>query len=126
MDNKDVRKNSLKAWVLASRPKTLTGASVPVMIGLSLAWTAAGAEDFKLLPAVLCVLFAFIMQIDANFVNDYFDFVSGKDDEQRLGPARACAMGWIEIGKMRWGIILTTALACMVGLPLVLYCGNRQ
>ncbi|WP_337668756.1 1,4-dihydroxy-2-naphthoate octaprenyltransferase [Prevotella sp.] len=126
MDNKDISRNSLKAWVLASRPKTLTGASVPVMIGLSLAWTAVGAEDFKLLPAVLCVLFAFIMQIDANFVNDYFDFVSGKDDEQRLGPARACAMGWIEIGKMRWGIIITTALACMVGLPLVLYGGMEM
>ena len=33
----EVKKNSLKAWVLAARPKTLTGAAVPVMIGLSLA-----------------------------------------------------------------------------------------
>ena len=34
----EVKKNSFKAWVLAARPKTLTGAAVPVMIGLSLAW----------------------------------------------------------------------------------------
>lgn len=123
MEEKDIKRNSLEAWVLAARPKTLSGASVPVMIGLALAWSALGGEEFKIIPAILCVLFAFIMQIDANFVNDYFDFVSGKDDETRLGPARACSMGWIDAGKMRQGIGVTTALACVVGLPLVLYGG---
>ncbi len=123
MEDKEIKRNSAKAWLLAARPKTLSGASVPVMIGLALAWTTVGGAGFKVIPAVLCVLFAFIMQIDANFVNDYFDFVSGKDDEMRLGPARACAMGWIDGGKMRMGIAVTTALACVVGLPLVLYGG---
>ena len=63
------------------------------------------------------------MQIDANFVNDYFDFISGKDDEQRLGPARACAMGWIDVAKMKVGIVITTVIACIIGLPLVIYGG---
>ena len=39
----EVKKDSLKAWLLAARPKTLTGAAVPVMIGLALAWTDAKA-----------------------------------------------------------------------------------
>ena len=34
-----VKKNSLKAWFLASRPKTLTGAIAPVLIGGAIAWT---------------------------------------------------------------------------------------
>lgn len=123
MEDKEIKKNSAKAWLLAARPKTLSGASVPVMIGLASAWTTVGSAGFKVIPAVLCVLFAFIMQIDANFVNDYFDFVSGKDDEMRLGPARACAMGWIDGGKMRLGIAITTILACAIGLPLVFYGG---
>ena len=38
MKEDNVRQNSLKAWLLAARPKTLTGAAVPVMIGLSLAF----------------------------------------------------------------------------------------
>lgn len=113
----------MQAWFLAARPKTLTGASVPVMIGLALACADMGTDCFKLVPAVLCFAFAFIMQIDANFVNDYYDFVSGKDDEQRLGPPRACAMGWIDIAKMRTGILVTTLLACAVGLPLVFFGG---
>ncbi len=108
---------------MAVRPKTLTGASVPVMIALALAWADGGGGDFKILPAVLCMLFAFVMQIDANFVNDYFDFKSGKDDESRLGPPRACQMGWIDVKAMRLGILATTAVACAIGLPLAFIAG---
>ena len=123
MDKKIIRKNSFKAWLLAARPKTLTGASVPVMIALAMAYTDLQGNGFRIIPAVLCALFAFVMQIDANFVNDYFDFISGKDDEQRLGPARACAMGWIDVAKMKVGIVITTVIACIIGLPLVVYGG---
>lgn len=123
MDKKIIRKNSFKAWLLAARPKTLTGASVPVMIALAMAYTDLQGNGFRIIPAVLCALFAFVMQIDANFVNDYFDFISGKDDEQRLGPARACAMGWIDVAKMKVGIVITTVIACIIGLPLVIYGG---
>ena len=114
---------SLKAWLLAARPKTLSGAAVPVMIGLALAFADIGVDRFDVVPAVLCVLFAFIMQIDANFVNDYFDFVRGNDDDARLGPCRACAQGWVTPRQMVRAILITTITACAVGLPLVVYGG---
>ena len=126
----EVKCDSFKAWVLAARPKTLTGAAVPVMIGLAMAWAdasgyAAGAETvFSPVAAVLCLLFAFIMQIDANLVNDLFDYVKGTDDRTtRLGPERACTQGWVSVERMRHAIAGTTVLACVVGLPLVLYGG---
>ena len=121
MQEEKIIKNSWKAWLLAARPKTLTGAAVPVMIGLSLAWTKV--DDFQWLPAILCLLFAFIMQIDANFVNDYFDYIKGNDDETRLGPKRACAMGWVDVKAMKRAIVIVTLLACVIGLPLVYYGG---
>ena len=34
----EVKKNSLKAWILAARPKTLSGAAVPVILGRAMAW----------------------------------------------------------------------------------------
>lgn len=123
MNDKQIKINSLKAWMLASRPKTLTGAAVPVMVGLAFAGRDLGFSGFAWVPALLCVLFAFIMQIDANFINDYFDFVKGNDDETRLGPRRACAQGWITPKAMRRAIITTTAVACCIGLPLVIYGG---
>lgn len=120
----NVKTNSLNAWILAARPKTLTGASVPVMIGIAFAFKDLSWENFQIIPALLCVLFAFIMQIDANFVNDYFDCLKGNDDsETRLGPRRACSEGWITLPAMRKGLIATTLLACINGLPLIYYGG---
>lgn len=123
MDETNVRVNSLKAWILAARPKTLTGAAVAVMIGIACAVAMYGWCGIRVVPAVLCMLFALIMQVDANFINDYFDFMKGTDDEQRLGPKRACAQGWITASAMRSGLFVTTLLACIVGLPLVYYGG---
>lgn len=120
MEERTIKQNSVKAWLLATRPKTLTGAAVPVMMGLALAWADL---YFNWVAAVLCVLFAFIMQIDANLINDYFDWRKGTDDDRRLGPRRACAQGWVTPSAMRWAIGVTTLVACCVGLPLVCYGG---
>ena len=125
MDENNVKVNSLKAWILASRPKTLTGAAVPVMIGTALALRDS-VWQINVIPAILCFLFAFVMQIDANFVNDYFDFVRGNDDETRLGPRRACAQGWVTLPTMKIALVITTVLACMIGLPLVIYGGLKM
>lgn len=125
MDENNVKVNSLKAWILASRPKTLTGAAVPVMIGTALALRDS-VWQINVIPAILCFLFAFVMQIDANFVNDYFDFVRGNDDETRLGPRRACAQGWVTLPAMKIALVITTVLACMIGLPLVIYGGLKM
>lgn len=133
----DIRTNHLKAWLLAARPKTLSAAAVPVMIGIAFAihrmgWltflsaqtTRFGICASPFVPAILCLLFAFAMQIDANFVNDYFDCIKGSDDQAtRLGPKRACTEGWITLKAMRWGIAITTVISCLIGLPLIVFGG---
>lgn len=125
MNNCFVKKNSLKAWLLASRPQTLTGASVPVAIGLAMVYNDASWFFLKT-PAVLCFLFAFVMQIDANFINDFFDYIKGADDDTRLGPKRACSEGWVSLGAMKKAIALTTVAACIIGLPLVFWGGMEM
>ena len=122
MNDNVVETNSVKAWLLASRPKTLTGAAVPVMIATALALRDS-VWQINTMPVVLCFLFAFIMQIDANFINDYFDFVRHNDDETRLGPKRTCSQGWITVGAMRRGIAVATVSACLVGVPLIAWGG---
>lgn len=114
------RPNSLRAWLLAARPKTLSGAAVPVVVA-----TAVAVRDgvVALLPAVLCLLFAWLMQIAANLINDLIDYTKGSDRGDRLGPARACASGWISPGEMKRGIVVTLLLAVAVGLGLLRF-GN--
>ena len=116
----EVRPHSVRAWFLASRPKTLTAAGIPVLIGCALA-QAEGA--FDKIPALLCFLFAFLMQIDANLINDLFDYKKGSDTQDRLGPERACAQGWITPRNMKRGIAAVTFAACLSGLGLLFYGG---
>ena len=117
---KEIKRNSLQAWILSARPKTLTGAVTPVLIGTAL---AAMDGHFEWLPALICCVFASLMQIAANFINDLFDFLKGTDREDRLGPERACAQGWISLQAMKTGIIVTVTLACLIGCTLLFYAG---
>ena len=97
------------------------------MIGLALAFVDAQQYEgpvFQWLPAVLCMLFAMTMQIDANLINDFFDYARGNDDEStRLGPLRACTQGWVKPDSMKKAIATTTIAACLFGLPLIYYGG---
>ena len=113
---KDIKTNSLRAWILAARPKTLTGAIIPVLIGSAL---AVADQSFQEIPALLCALFACGMQIAANFINDLFDYRKGSDREDRLGPERACAQGWITPRAMKGGIGVIVLLACLAGCGLL-------
>lgn len=116
----EVIPNSPRAWLLATRPKTLTGAITPVLMGTAL---AAMDGQFHWIPALICCLFACLMQVAANFINDLFDFLKGTDRDDRLGPARACAQGWISPAAMKRGIATVIAIACLVGSMLLLYAG---
>ena len=113
---KEIKSNSLHAWLLAARPKTLTAAVIPVLLGSALAFSDG---QFKTTPALLCALFACGMQIAANFINAWFDYLNGSDREDRLGPKRACAEGWITPGAMKQGIGVMLLLSCLAGLGLL-------
>lgn len=123
--NSPVTPGSRRAWWLAARPKTLTAALLPVIAAGVLAHASAGAEIAVGLHAyagaalALCVLFAALMQIASNFINDLIDFRRGDDGEARLGPERACAQGWIAPHAMARGIGTVLALAAGVGLALL-------
>lgn len=116
----NVKRNSPRAWLLAARPKTLAAAAVPVIAGTAL---AVGDDCFKWQPVALCFVFAFVMQIAANFINDLLDCLRGTDGEGRLGPRRACASGWVTVGAMKVAVVLSLVVACAFGLLLLLYGG---
>ncbi len=121
-DMKEIKQNSLHAWLLAARPKTLTAAVIPVLLGSSLAFSDG---QFKTAPALLCALFACGMQIAANFINDLYDYLKGTDREDRLGPERACAQGWITPGAMKRGIGVMLLLSCLIGCGLLYACRGQ-
>ena len=121
----EIKKNSIKAWFLAARPKTLTGAATPVIVAGAMAAVhlhGCGAQ-FPVVPFLLCLLFAWVMQVAANFVNDWYDFRRGTDGDDRLGPKRACASGRVTPRAMFIATCVALAVAAAVGLPLMFYGG---
>jgi len=115
-----VRPNSLGAWLLASRPKTLSAAAVPVLVGTA---CASARGQVKWGPAVAALLGALLLQIGANFANDVFDFEKGADTAERLGPTRAVQAGLLSARSMRRGMWLVFGLALGIGLYLTYVSG---
>ncbi len=116
------KKSLVGVWVEASRPKTLTASASPVLLGCALAYYDG---MFDIVPAVLCFLVALFAQIASNFANDYFDFKKGADREDRLGPERAVAQGWIAPKAMLVGTFVTLGVACLSGLLLICFADWR-
>lgn len=112
--------NSFKSWILAIRPKTLPAAICPVMVASSLAFQTG---HFQWIPALLCLLFALLIQIGTNFANDYYDFIKGADTQERQGPKRMTASGLISLKKMKLMTAVVFFMAFMVGVGLLPFGG---
>lgn len=115
-----MKTNSLSAWILAVRPYSLGNSVIIVAVASALAYTDGG---FRLVPALLCLAFAVLMQCTANLVNDLWDSLKGADNPDRLGPDRAFAKGFITMRAMKWGIALFTLASCIAGCGLLFYGG---
>ena len=113
-----MKTNSLAAWMLAVRPYSLGNAVILILVGSALAWTDG---SFHALPALLCLLFAVLMQCTANLVNDLWDYLKGADQPDRLGPDRAFAKGYITPRAMKAGIAAFTVASCAAGIGILVW-----
>ncbi|MGE5410333.1 MAG: 1,4-dihydroxy-2-naphthoate polyprenyltransferase [Clostridiales bacterium] len=116
IEEKENKPNKLHSWVLASRPKTLPAATVPVIVGTALACFEGKMQPIAAIVALICSL---LIQIGTNFVNDLYDFLAGADKKERSGPLRVLASGLISVKEMKFGIFITFTLAFLLGLYLV-------
>ena len=110
----------IRPWILASRPKTLPAAAAPVLIAAAL---AESDGVFALVPALLALSFALLIQIGTNFANDYGDFVKGADTPERKGPTRAVASGLVSAKAMLRASAMAFSAAFLIGCFLLPYGG---
>jgi len=112
--------SKFQSWLLASRPKTLLAAFVPVMVGSAL---AISMKKFFLPYSLVALLCSILIQIGTNFTNDLYDYLKGSDTIKRKGPRRVLASGLITIKEMKLAIILVFGLTFLLGLYLVFSVG---
>ena len=105
----------LRLWLMAARPRTLTIALSPVLVGTTLAWVEAGRVDVWLFAITMAA--AVLIQVGTNLHNDAAD--AAADGPGRLGPPRVSASGLLPAAAVRRAAWASFALAAGLGLWLV-------
>ncbi|MBF0454071.1 MAG: 1,4-dihydroxy-2-naphthoate octaprenyltransferase [Magnetococcales bacterium] len=104
-------------WWHALRPKTLTLAATPVLVGNS--WAFAFQGEVALWPIFLTLMAAMSVQAGTNLYNDAADFERGVDQPGRLGPTRAVASGQISAWRVYLGAHISFTIAWIAGCYLI-------
>jgi 1,4-dihydroxy-2-naphthoate octaprenyltransferase len=86
-------------WLLGMRPRTLTMAAVPVIVGAVLAW--AGGYNPAWVTFIATLTCAVLIQIGTNLLNDAKDGERGADGPDRIGPLRITGAGLAEPKQVR-------------------------
>lgn len=116
-----------KAWLLATRPWSLTASFVPLAIG-SLAACADGS-DFLVWRFLFLVIAGVSLQIATNFLNAHGDFLSGVDTREsaagqsqivdgNLAPEALYRAGLAMLGV---GAFFGTVLAMLTGWQILIF-----
>ena len=108
----------IRCWIEAMRLRTLPVSVAGVIAGTG---CAIMLDSFKALPAFLCLLFAILAQIAANFGNEYYDYKNGIDRKGRAGFRRGVTEGEIDPQSMKRATFVVLALAAAVGCTMLLY-----
>lgn len=148
------RPSTLKVWILAARPHTLTASVAPVLVSWAVIKrycnhqqyyhhqtrtysnnTPSGdPDDIALLPcdpqlnflSILFAIFACLIQLGTNLHNDYADFVKGADTDKRVGHSRATQRGWLSPFQTAAGSTGCLAFAFLLGLFLTHMTGRMD
>ena len=116
--------NSLGAWAIALRVRTLWIAVVPVLVADAFAWRA---HAFDPVPASLALVVAVLLQAITNLQNDVGYTLRGGEHVDRVGPRiglpRATATGLLQVADVRRAIAFATIATLAAGLPIVLRAG---
>lgn len=108
----------IRYWIEAMRLRTL-----PVSVAGVIAGTGCAilTDSFKVIPALLCLTFAILAQIAANFGNEYYDFKNGIDRKGRAGFRRGVTEGEISPKAMKAATFITLGIAAAVGCAMLIY-----
>ncbi|MFQ5729144.1 MAG: 1,4-dihydroxy-2-naphthoate octaprenyltransferase [Waddliaceae bacterium] len=104
-------------WLLATRPKTLTAAFIPIFAATMLARADTQVVDWGI--SLYALLVAVFLQIGTNLVNDALDFKNGGDTAARLGPVRVTQSKLLAMEEVLAGGMMCFAVAVLFGIPLI-------
>jgi len=114
------RPGAFAIWLQAIRAVSLSAAAIPVLLGVAIA-----ARDGFFAPGrmLLALIGAMSIQAGTNLINDYYDYLSGADSSESLGPSMVIQRGLLAPEQVWRGGIVAFAIGGVLGLILVYLCG---
>ena len=105
---------NIQPWIQAFRLRTLPLAFSCILLGSFLA-----ADKLKLNVLWLALTTTLFLQILSNLANDYGDFETGVDNNERIGPTRAMQSGAITKMQMKIALVIFSLLSLAAGITLI-------
>ena len=109
-----------KTWIIAARPHTLSASVVPVLVGNAL---AAGEGRFAWGVFALTLVGALLVQIGANFTDEYADHDATASAHKDLAPHKVIARGLLSPEAVRMAAIVVFVAATLIGIWFVVNTG---
>ncbi|MDH4246578.1 MAG: 1,4-dihydroxy-2-naphthoate octaprenyltransferase [Deltaproteobacteria bacterium] len=107
---------SRDAWFAAARPHTLSAAMVPVLVGSALSFSLG---SFSWSVFGLTLLGAVLVQIGANFTDEFADHGATGSAHKYLAPHKVIARGLLTPRQVKRGALVVFGLATLIGMILV-------
>lgn len=111
-----VNDGKLRAWYQASRAPFFVATLIPLALAGAIAYKQGNWNTARWL--VIC-LASFLVQMNTNLANDYFDFLSGADAGESIGGSRVLQDGKLTLSEIRGAMILFYLIALLCGLWIV-------
>ncbi len=110
-------RHKIKNLIISTRPKTLLVGAAPVILGG--AYALHESTNFSLLIFFLTLVCALLLQMGTNLVNEYFDFNTGVDTTERIGPKRSLLSGELAPRDLKIFFTVCFSLSFLLGIYLM-------
>jgi 1,4-dihydroxy-2-naphthoate octaprenyltransferase len=112
--------STIKDFYLGARPKTLSAALSPILIGGALSFAIFEEKNIDFNSSSVSTLFAcfivsIFLQIGVNYANDYSDGKKGTDNN-RVGPMRLVSSGRASSSSVFIAMCVSFFIACLGGI----------
>ncbi len=106
----------IKIWFLATRVETLFISLSPITIGSFLAYLETSLNIYIL---ILTYLYGIFLHLGTNLSNDYYDYLKGADNENRIAPFSTIQTKLTTLKEIKFAYLLFFILAFLIGIIFV-------
>lgn len=108
--------NGIKTWLEATRAETLVASISPMVIGTMLASKITQLNYFFL---SLTFLYGLLLHLGTNLSNDYYDYLKGADNENRIAPLSTIQTKLTSLNEIKFSFAIAFLAAFFIGLILI-------